>query len=68
MLRVPKMLVIKLYAGTVTEIVLSMGGFQVNSVTGVAVVKELSLKAILPMHISITPTLDKEPGKRRAAV
>ena len=55
MLRVPNMSVTKFYAGTVAKIVLSMVDFQTNNVTGVVVVKELSLKAILPMPVNLTP-------------
>ena len=50
------MLLIKHLAGIVTKIVSSMAGFQANNVTGVAVVKELSLKVILTMPVNITPT------------
>jgi len=43
----------KLYAGIVMKIVVSMVGFQGNNVIGVAVVKKLSLKAILIMPVTM---------------
>ena len=49
------MLVIKFYAGIVTETALNMARFQVSRGIGVAVVKELLLKVILTMPVSMTP-------------
>lgn len=50
------MLVIKFYAGIVTETALNMACFQVSSGTGVAVAKGLLLKVILTMPVTTTPT------------